>query len=206
MTARLILIRHGNTFDPSDEPVWVGARTDMPLVEKGLDQARAVGEALKRKGVTPDALIAGPLQRTRRSAEIIADLLGLAPSTIRIDRRLTEIDYGAWEGKPTAALIASGYDAEMAAWNKNSIFPASAGWSPSEAQIIADVGALLSEAEEGTTVLVTSNGILRFFARAALNAREFPDRKVATGHLCAMECGENGGWRIVAWNQAPQSF
>ena len=40
MRARLILARHGNTFAPTDKPFWVGARSDLSLVEKGLAQAQ----------------------------------------------------------------------------------------------------------------------------------------------------------------------
>ncbi len=206
MNARLILARHGNTFRPEDEPVWVGARSDLPLVEKGLAQAQALGEALRRAGIIPDVLIAGPLQRTRQTATIIAEILKIPVDDIRIDRRLTEIDYGSWEGKSTAAIIAAGDDAELAAWTKNSIFPASRGWKPSEAQIIADTLSMLAEAEDGTSLIVTSNGILRFFAHAAVNARDFPDRKVATGRYCVMECGEDGLWRVMQWNQPPENL
>jgi len=56
--------------------------------------------------------------------------------------------------------------------------------------------------EGGTSLIVTSNGIMRFFARAAVNAADFPDRKVATGHVCVMECAD-AGWRIGQWNAPP---
>ncbi|MDR3424978.1 MAG: histidine phosphatase family protein [Alphaproteobacteria bacterium] len=206
MTVRLILARHGNTFGPKDEPVWVGARSDLPLVEKGLTQAKALGEALRQAVIVPDSLIAGSLQRTRQTAEIVAETLGLPVAAIQIDPRLTEIDYGAWEGKSTAAIIASGDDAELAVWNKHSIVPEDRGWKPSEAQITADIASMLAEAEAegGTTLIVTSNGILRFFASQAVNARAFPDRKVATGNICVMERGAEGNWHIVKWNEPPE--
>src|ERR1700753_2818491 len=99
MTTRLILARHGNTFNPEDVPVWVGARSDLPLVAKGLAQAAALAEALRKAEIVPAAMIAGPLQRTRRTAEIVAETLKIPAHAIRIDPRLREIDYGAWEGK-----------------------------------------------------------------------------------------------------------
>ncbi len=201
MTSRLILARHGNTFNPEDTPVWVGARSDLPLVEKGLAQARALAGALRKTNIVPAAILAGPLQRTRRTAEIVAAALKI-PDVVRIDPRLTEIDYGAWEGKSTEAIIAAGGGAELAAWDKASAFPVSPGWSPGEAQIIADIGAILAEASKGASLIVTSNGILRFFARAAVNAGDFPSRKVSTGHVCVME-RKDGGWRISQWNQPP---
>ena len=203
MTTRLILARHGNTFAPTDTPVWVGARSDLPLVEKGLTQAQALADALKQADILPMKVIAGPLQRTHRTAEIVAKTLGLSSAKTHIDPRLTEIDYGAWEGKSTEEIGAQGGGAELAAWDKLSIFPTSPHWQPAEAQIIAHVEALLTEASAGTSLIVTSNGILRFFARAAVNAEAFPDRKVATGRVCVMERDEKG-WRIVRWNQLPE--
>ncbi|MGB9152935.1 MAG: histidine phosphatase family protein [Alphaproteobacteria bacterium] len=206
MTARLILARHGNTFKPEDTPVWVGARTDLPLVEKGLAQAQALADVLRDAAIIPGVLIAGPLQRTRQMASIIAKTLKISADAVRIDPRLKEIDYGSWEGKSTDEIVAAGAGAELAAWNKTSVFPVSPGWNPSEAQIIVDTCSILAKASEGTSLIITSNGILRFFARAAVNAGDFPDSKVATGHICVMERDNSRSWRITQWNQPPERF
>ncbi|MDE2030401.1 MAG: histidine phosphatase family protein [Alphaproteobacteria bacterium] len=200
---RLILARHGNTFGPGDTPVWVGARSDLPLVEKGVAQARALGEALKQAHIVPDFIWAGPLQRTREAARIAAEIAGFDPTRINIETRLAEIDYGAWEGKTNAGIEAAGGGAELAAWDEQSIYPATPGWQPAEAQIIADVVSLLDEARGKAGLVVTSNGILRFFARAAHNAGNFPGHKVATGHVCIMDY-VNGKWCILSWNAAPE--
>jgi len=37
----LILARHGNTFEQGEKTYRVGNAQDLPLVEKGLDQAQA---------------------------------------------------------------------------------------------------------------------------------------------------------------------
>ena len=37
---RLIIARHGNTFDAGDIPTRVGRRTDLPLVASGEAQAK----------------------------------------------------------------------------------------------------------------------------------------------------------------------
>ena len=203
MPSRLILARHGNTFAPTEKPVWVGAGSDLPLVEKGLAQAQTLADALKKADIIPTALLTGPLQRTRRTAEIVAQILNLSTEDIRVDTRLTEIDYGAWEGKSTAEIKALGGGAELAAWDRNAIFPTSPGWLPPEPQVIAHTQEIVSEAISGTSLIVTSNGILRFFARLAVNAGDFPDRKVATGRICVMERDQTGGWRIRQWNQSP---
>jgi probable phosphoglycerate mutase len=203
LTQHLILARHGNTFGPQDKPVWVGARSDFPLVEKGIAQANALADALANTHTALDAMIAGPLKRTQETARIVAERLSLPPETIITDLRLREIDYGSWEGLSTEDIIAGNGGAELSAWNKQSIYPTSPGWRPSEAQIIVDTAAIMADAVRGTSLIVTSNGILRFFARVAVNANDIPERKVATGHICVMERHDQGDWHILQWNQPP---
>jgi probable phosphoglycerate mutase len=203
MTSRVILARHGNTFRPEDTPVMVGARSDLPLVEKGLLQAGILGDALAQSGLHLTKVTSGPLQRTRQTAEIVAQKLSLSLADIHIDPRLTEIDFGAWEGKTSAEILAICEKGELEAWDKKSIYPPSPHWHPSEAQLVANTKLLLTEAQNGTSLIVTSNGILRFFAQIATNAPEFPDRKVATGHICVMDKNADDTWHIIHWNQSP---
>ncbi|MGA9265082.1 MAG: histidine phosphatase family protein, partial [Rhodomicrobium sp.] len=66
----LLLARHGNTFEPSDKVVWVGARTDLPLTAKGREQAAALGEGLQPMKSVIKRIVSGPLQRTREHAGI----------------------------------------------------------------------------------------------------------------------------------------
>mgnify|MGYP003111133839 CR=1 FL=1 len=81
---RLILARHGNTFGPGDKIAWVGAKEDLPLVDKGEAQARDLGKALVRAGVKPDRIVTGPLRRTRRAADLVAEFTGFS-GAIEID-------------------------------------------------------------------------------------------------------------------------
>ncbi len=71
----LLLARHGNTFEPSDKVVWVGARTDLPLTAKGREQAAALGEGLQPMKSAIKRIVSGPLQRTREHAGIAARAL-----------------------------------------------------------------------------------------------------------------------------------
>jgi phosphohistidine phosphatase len=45
---------------------------DRPLSRRGLRDARRIGRLIRKAGFTPDAIIASPAARTRRTAEIIA--------------------------------------------------------------------------------------------------------------------------------------
>lgn len=205
---RLIFARHGNTFGPDDPVVWVGAREDFPLVEKGLAQATALGRALREANVAPSRIIAGPLLRTRVHAERAACEIDGAPQ-VEIDARLLEIDYGPWGGKSDAEIIAMGAQAALKGWAEEGLWPATAGWAQSEADMAARVEAFLAELIASAEVLaapalvVTSNGVLRF-VRRALDGVMGADAKVKTGHACVLDLGADG-LAITAWNIAPSA-
>ncbi|MCR9267551.1 MAG: histidine phosphatase family protein, partial [Alphaproteobacteria bacterium] len=143
--SRILLARHGNTFGPGDTPVWVGAKEDLPLVESGEAQARALGEALAEAGLTPSRIICGPLKRTRRAAGIVAELTGYSGSET-IDERLKEIDYGSWGGKSNDEIIAEFGQEALDCWDKQHRRPPGADWSPSEAELEANALAAMTDA------------------------------------------------------------
>ncbi len=206
----LLLARHGNTFEKGDKVLWVGARTDLPLTAKGRQQAAALAGGLDPLKPRIGRVIAGPLQRTREHAEIAVTKLGLE-AKIEADERLREIDYGLWEGKSSEEIEALGGQAELRAWNEKGEWPQCAGWTPSVQTIAANVAALAGECgaalkQDGVALLVTSNGILKFFLKLVPGA--FEDMaargalKVATGHCCALRHGERG-WEVMFWGRDP---
>ncbi|HAQ33960.1 MAG: histidine phosphatase family protein [Maricaulis sp.] len=197
---RLILARHGNTFGPGDKIVWVGAKEDLPLVDKGEAQARDLGKALVRAGVKPDRIVTGPLRRTRRAADLVAEFTGFS-GAIEIDARLKEIDYGPWGGKSDDEIIAAYGEAALADWRDRHVVPAGAGWSPSPGTLKANALAVLSDVSRtsGTVLIVTSNGILRFF-HAAMGFDG--DAKVKTGHAGAADMAA-GQTTPLFWNLDP---
>lgn len=87
----LCLVRHGQT-DWNLEGRYQG-QSDVPLNQKGLEQARSLAERLK--GETFYAIFSSDLTRARQTAEPIANLLGLP---IQLEPGLREINQGQWEG------------------------------------------------------------------------------------------------------------
>jgi broad specificity phosphatase PhoE len=92
----VFLVRHGETE-------WNRARryqgwSDSPLTAKGVAQAEALGRCLAALPEAAEAeIVASPLGRARRTAEIIARRLDrVAPP--RLDDRLREISIGTWDG------------------------------------------------------------------------------------------------------------
>ncbi len=206
----ILFARHGNTFDPGDRVVWVGRETDLPLVEKGLAQATAAAEALRRAGLIPDAIFAASLKRTRRFAEIVAATLGLPPPMI--DERLDEVDYGRWAGRTNDEIAAEGPAAvaAMEAWNSSDAWPADAGWVSRQDEILQAVWDFardrLGEAGARRPLVVSSNGILRFLPRALLPAAaQRTSFRMKTGHLGIVE-REGGEGRLRCWDVKPEEL
>ena len=206
----LILARHGNTFDAGDKIVWVGARTDLPLTAKGREQAAVLGSALAGAAPRIKRVIAGPLKRTQEHAGLVAAKIGLGDS-VETDERLREIDYGLWEAKSADEIEALGGKCELAAWNERGTWPHSPGWSPPEETVAANIRHLAGElaqtlAYDDAALLVTSNGVLKFFLKIVPGAFEEKALKsalkVATGACCALQYDEKG-WRVLFWNRPP---
>ena len=73
--------------------------TDLPLTERGERNARRLGERLK--GLTFTKVFTSPLQRAARTCE----LAGFG-AMAEIDRDLHEWNYGEYEGRRTAEILA----------------------------------------------------------------------------------------------------
>jgi probable phosphoglycerate mutase len=96
-TMNLLLVRHGETTW-NREGRYQG-RTDVPLSDTGLAQARALGARLA--GLPIAIAIASPLERTRRTA---TEILGDRAVTLETDEALLEISHGQWEGQLASAI------------------------------------------------------------------------------------------------------
>ncbi|MDB5310579.1 MAG: phosphohistidine phosphatase [Gemmataceae bacterium] len=62
----LYVIRHADAGNPKE---WKGDDADRPLSLLGHQQARALGEAFRQRGISVGAVISSPLVRTRETAE-----------------------------------------------------------------------------------------------------------------------------------------
>lgn len=206
MTQRLILVRHGNTFEADQTPTFVGARTDLPLTAKGEEQGHAIAALIASDYAPVEAVISGPLLRTRRFGEIIG---AQTQNAYSIDERLREVDYGLWENQTSAAVRAEHGDALVDAWEKDGVWPVGMGWSPSLDVLKDNVAAFMAEqhkkllrADAANRVVVTSNGILRFVFSHITGKPADHEAKVGTGRFCILETTPHG-WTIKAWNQKP---
>lgn len=85
------LIRHGeSTWNAAGR--WQG-HADPPLTSRGREQVAQLAAELRGGGI--EVLVASDLARTRQTASILGQQLGLVP---RYDSDLREIDAGSWSG------------------------------------------------------------------------------------------------------------
>jgi probable phosphoglycerate mutase len=209
MSTRLVICRHGNTFGPNDTPTRVGARTDLPLVDTGIEQAKAIGEHFRAKSFEFNRIFCSPLLRTRQTAENALVSMGLAQD-VDVLNFLGEIDYGPDENKPEADVIARiGQDA-LTLWDQHAIAPE--GWIVDTDFMIGDWLSFGEYAKEHfkdqTILLVTSNGTARFapYLTGDYDAfRADNDIKLKTGAYGILS--HNGeSWQSECWNVRPDKI
>jgi broad specificity phosphatase PhoE len=106
----LYLVRHGETEWNVQKRLQ--GHTDSPLTPRGLLQVRAFGELLREElGSAEVEICLSPLARTRRTASLIAEALGVAADRCCDSDLLRERYCGAWEGL-TFEQIAEQHGAE----------------------------------------------------------------------------------------------
>lgn len=197
MTSRLIIVRHGNTFDKGDVVTRVGGRTDLPLSVSGLAQA----EALARHFASHVFATArsGPLKRTRETAAAILAAQANPPELLT-DLFLREIDYGPDENRPEEDVIARIGKPALEAWERDFIPPP--GWRVDPAAIIGNWQETFAELRDqpGDHLIVTSNGIARFALSAAGATGLEGKLATAAWGVIALE-GEEA--RVTEWNVRP---
>jgi phosphohistidine phosphatase len=71
---KVYFLRHGKAENRSE---WRGEDADRPLTAEGEAALRREAEAMGKLGLGLDAIVTSPLARARRTAEIVADGLGL---------------------------------------------------------------------------------------------------------------------------------
>jgi broad specificity phosphatase PhoE len=204
---RLLLVRHGNTFEDGTVPTRVGARSDLPLTHKGIAQAQAFAAAARSAGLCLGPFLAGPLQRTR---DFVARGFDVAPT---LDTRLREIDYGDWEGLTDAEIAARAGSVMLEDWNKRCVWPQGQNWAPVEATLAAGAASLVNELAHGSQrcvpVLCSSQGVLRYFAKLDeaffANAQRDGKLGVGTGSCCGVRIATSGALVVDFWNDKPEA-
>lgn len=199
MTCRIILCRHGNTFGEGDRVVMVGANEDLPLTSRGLEQAATIGESLRVCAASVSRFIAGPLKRTVEFAKVVQDVANIR-IPFKVDERLVELDYGEWGGLSNEQIVTLSGEEALYNWQCHGKRPEDIVFQPAEDTLARETQSVLDECSQlqGVTVVITSNGRLREYARIVEQVGG-SGAKVKTGHACILEYSDDR-WQSKAWN------
>jgi isoleucyl-tRNA synthetase len=92
------VMRHGEGTHNTSGIASTKADDPTHLTEKGRSQVKSSAKELKSKNIT--MIYCSPLIRTKETAEIVTEVLGISKENIVIDDRIKEIDAGIFNSKP----------------------------------------------------------------------------------------------------------
>jgi len=194
---RIVICRHGNTFDKGDIVTRVGARTDIPLSASGRAQVKTLASSLSNFKFA--RAYCSPLIRTQQTAMAI-----ISPATpLETLEFLTEIDYGVDENKPESEVIARLGQDMIDLWDLEAIVPQ--GWKlDPEALIRAWEQFFESQRGEKEDILVvTSNGVARFILDVINNPDINTPRKLRTAAYGVISLKDDKT-ELLLWDKRPQ--
>jgi len=111
-----VVMRHGESTSNVAGVISSNIDNDDPITENGKRQALATAEKLRDEQI--DLIIVSPFMRTRQTAELVRDQLGLAPEAVIVDDRIREFDLAdTFEGKRWH----DDYAANFATWEERFI-------------------------------------------------------------------------------------
>ena len=144
-----VFVRHGRTATTGK--VLPGQARGLHLAEEGSAQAEEVAERLAVLEKV-DAVYASPLERARETAAPIARRLGVR---VKVDRGLSDCDFGEWTGAELKAL------AKLPEWRvvqsapSGFRFPGGESFLEMYARVMVAVERLGSRHRGGTVVMVS---------------------------------------------------
>lgn len=200
MTARIWIVRHGNTFDKGETVTRVGGRTDLDLSASGRAQAETLAQFFANRVPRFGSAITSPLMRTTQTAKIILAGQVEAPA-LQGAEFLREIDYGPDENRPEAEVIARVGGAALEAWESNAKPPE--GWQVDPQRLKQSWHTFFDFVRDtpGDHLVVTSNGIARF-ALYAIGAEGEAGLKLPTGGFGLIEL-DGPDARLGRWGDRP---
>ncbi|GLZ28248.1 phosphoglycerate mutase [Lentzea sp. NBRC 105346] len=133
--ATVILLRHARST-ANGSGVLAGRSLGVGLDDKGRDQASALVERLKNVPIA--AVVSSPLQRCE---ETLAPLLSERQLEAVSEPDLSEVDYGAWTGRPLKDLFGEPLWKVVQQHPSAAVFPEGEGLASVQSRAVAAVRA-----------------------------------------------------------------
>jgi broad specificity phosphatase PhoE len=191
------LLRHG---EPAVFGRLNGRLPGVGLSEKG--RAEAAMQAGRLAGEKIEAIYSSPLQRTRETAEILAERLGL-PVHYRED--VIEIDYGEWTGLTFDQIR---QDEHWQLWSRSrsiAAVPGGESWRQVHERVVGALFDLRQAHPEGSVAIVSHGDVIRAGLLFALGMPlDFYSRiEVAFASLSTIRL-DGAGIRVSGLNEWPR--
>jgi broad specificity phosphatase PhoE len=136
---------------------------DMPLSDLGREQARALGQAWRGRGMPPPTrVLSSPYERALRTAELVVSNAGWAIEVHR-DERLRERDLGVLDGFTKFGIEqAFPEEAERRSWIGKFYYrpPGGESWADVAGRVRAVLTDLLATQASGPVVLVSHQAVI----------------------------------------------
>jgi len=193
--ATVLVVRHGESHGNLARRLS-SAAPGSALSDRGREQARALGEALRERRVA--RVYASPLRRAQQTAQELADVLGVDVVTLPDVR---EVGIGAREDD-TSDLGWDEMDAARASWRDGDL-DVTVGGGETAADVLRRVGGALDDVADlhrGETVVVVSHAVAMEVAlpRLAGAGPTWGGRQVPNAGVVELE-RDADGWRLLRW-------
>jgi probable phosphoglycerate mutase len=197
----LILVRHGESqpADPDNPFPLIGGHGDPPLhVPDGVEQAEAACRRLIESGEDFAAVYVTNLQRTRQTARVLLDHLGVEPI---VEPDLREVFLGDWEGGEFRKRAAERDPTILRMWEEQrwEVVPNAEKAVDFAARVRAGVERIAEKHPDQTVAVFTHGGVIGQIIAEATGARGFAftgSDNCGISHLVVT----HDRWIVRAWN------
>jgi 2,3-bisphosphoglycerate-dependent phosphoglycerate mutase len=155
----LVLVRHGESQWNLENRFtgWV----DVPLTEKGIEEAKKAGDKLKLEKIHFDKAYTSNLQRAQNTLQLILEKLGQTGLAVEKHEALNERHYGDLQGLNKAETAAKFGDEQVKIWRRSYDVP------PPNGESLKDTAArtlpyftskIMPDLKAGKNVIVAAHG------------------------------------------------
>ncbi|NEA33490.1 bifunctional RNase H/acid phosphatase [Streptomyces sp. SID13031] len=169
---QLIFLRHGQTPHTVDKRFSGSGGDDPSLSELGQQQAAAAAQYLMRyqlaKGGGIDAIVSSPMTRTKQTAAVVAETLGL---DVKVEKGWVECSFGDWDGH-TFAEVQQKWPEALNAWMESTTVapPGGESFDACARRARAARDGLLAAYPGKTVLVVTHVTPIKLMVRSVLQA------------------------------------
>lgn len=196
MERTLILIRHGQS-DWNLKNLFTGWK-NPDLTEKGIEEARTAGKALKELKIDVDLCFTSALVRAQHTLDLVLEEMGIVNMTIIRNQALNERDYGDLAGLNKDDARKKWGEEQVLIWRRSYDVPPPGGESLKDTaeRVLPYYHAEIEpRLMAGGTILITAHGnSLRALVMhlEKLTPEEILKREIGTGDPIIYKFNEDG--------------